>query len=305
MHKRLVAPIALLLVAGLACGLPSATTTPTPTNSVGAIYTAAAQTIQAELDKRGSATPEFTTTTAVQSPTVTSTPVAPTVTLAPTSTSVPCDRASFVSDVTIPDGTFIQPGNTFTKTWRLKNVGTCTWSTDYQLVFDHGDSMGGPASQNLAGSVIPGATMDVSVNLTAPATAGSYRGYWRLRNASGILFGVDAGAFWVDIKSGTAPTGTPAFFAVTSVTLAVSGTGGSFHITASITANGPGNVTYRWVRSDGAIDTATHTPVVYSAAGTQSVSTDWAVSSSGAYWMEIYIDSPNHQQFGRANFSCP
>jgi hypothetical protein len=57
------------------------------------------------------------------------TPVVPTSTPPPTLTPVPCDRAAFVADVTVPDGTNFAPGTTFVKTWRLKNNGSCTWTT--------------------------------------------------------------------------------------------------------------------------------------------------------------------------------
>jgi len=83
----------------------------------------------------------------------------------------------------------------FTKTWRLKNIGNCTWTRDYALVFSGGDQMSGSAVVSLTGEVPPGATVDVSVNLTAPATEGSYTGYWKLRNASGVFFG------WGDDKN--------------------------------------------------------------------------------------------------------
>jgi len=70
------------------------------------------------------------------------------LTIAPASTPPPagCDRAQFISDVTVPDGTTFAPGAAFNKTWRLKNVGTCTWTTSYSLVFDSGEKMGGPDS---------------------------------------------------------------------------------------------------------------------------------------------------------------
>src|SRR5512143_426233 len=57
-----------------------------------------------------------------------------------------CDWAQFVADVTIPDGTQIQPGATFTKTWRLKNIGYCTWTTAYSMVYDSGTQMGNTVS---------------------------------------------------------------------------------------------------------------------------------------------------------------
>ncbi len=149
----------------------------------------------------------------------------PTATVGPgTPTVVPppppdCDRARFIADVTIPDGTVINAGITFTKTWRLKNVGTCTWTTSYSLIFDTGDQMGGPNSINLPQSVAPGQTTDLTITLTAPNTAGEYRGYWKFEDNNGIPFGLGfdgTKSWWVDIVvSGTAQatstliTGTP------------------------------------------------------------------------------------------------
>jgi len=119
-----------------------------------------------------------------------------------------CDWAQFIADVTVPDGTTYAPGTAFTKTWRLKNIGTCTWTTSYALVFVSGSQMGAPSVVNLPSSVAPGGTVDVSVNMTAPAVNGHYRGYWQLRNASGVLFGIGTYAnksFWVDINVSTSP----------------------------------------------------------------------------------------------------
>ena len=124
-----------------------------------------------------------------------------------------CDRAQFVTDVTVPDGTAFAPGAAFTKTWRLKNIGTCTWTTSYAMVFDTGDKMSGPDSVNMPRTVSPGQTVDVSVNLTAPGTAGSHRAYWLFQNANGVRFGLGADgtkSWWVDIRvSGIAVTATP------------------------------------------------------------------------------------------------
>jgi hypothetical protein len=120
-----------------------------------------------------------------------------------------CDWAQFIADVTVPDGMRFDPGATFTKTWRLKNIGTCTWSTSYSLVFDSGTQMGAPASVNFPSSVAPGQSVDLTVTMTAPSTAGHYIGYWKLKNASGVLFGIGFSAnrtFWVEINvTGTAP----------------------------------------------------------------------------------------------------
>ena len=137
-----------------------------------------------------------------------------------------CDRATFIDDVNVPDGTVFGPNASFTKTWRIKNVGTCTWTTAYKLVYVSGNQMGGPATQNLTSTIGPNTSFDISVPLVSPSSAGAYRGYWQLKNASGILFGIGYYAdkpWWVDISvnssivvptntpgSGLSPTNTPA-----------------------------------------------------------------------------------------------
>lgn len=132
----------------------------------------------------------------------------------PPPTIVPsgCDRAAFVIDATVPDGTVFSPGAAFTKTWRLRNAGTCTWTTSYRLVYYSGDAMGASTAVNLPWTTAPGQTVDVSVNMVAPATAGQYRGYWILSNANGQFFGIGANAtdpIWVQINiAGEAPVGT-------------------------------------------------------------------------------------------------
>ncbi len=122
------------------------------------------------------------------------------------------DKASFVSDVTVPDNTYVSPGQSFVKTWRLRNAGTCTWTADYTLVFAGGHNMGGTGSVPLRGPVAPGGTVDLSVTLTAPAGNGTYEGKWQLRNADGKLFGTGSnasGVFWTRIIVGPTPTPVP------------------------------------------------------------------------------------------------
>lgn len=155
-------------------------------------------------------------------PTVTGTP--PTATPTKSATPVPaaCDRAQFIADVTVKDGTAFAPGVGFSKTWRLKNIGTCTW-TNYSIIFDRGEKMGGPDSAVIPVSVAPGQTVDITLPLTSPTTAGTYRGYWKLKNNNGIPFGIGSAAnvsFWVEIRvtgtginpgtaTATATLGTP------------------------------------------------------------------------------------------------
>lgn len=144
----------------------------------------------------------------------TATPVPPTSTpVRPTNTAVPltyCDWAAFVKDVTIPDGTSFAPGEVFTKTWRLQNRGTCTWTPDYDVVFYSGAQMSGVEMQ-VPGYVAPGQSVDIAVTFTAPSAPGHYVGYWILRNASGKLFGTGGWAdeaFYVDIYVKDVPQGT-------------------------------------------------------------------------------------------------
>jgi hypothetical protein len=113
----------------------------------------------------------------------------------------------FLYDVTIRDGTIMSPNQSFTKTWELRNVGTCTWTSGYRLVFITGDPMGGSTSPLLtSGTVPPGQSIEASVSLKAPATAGTYEGYWKLSDPNGNLFGLQDAPFYVKIKVVT--TGT-------------------------------------------------------------------------------------------------
>jgi hypothetical protein len=93
-----------------------------------------------------------------------------------------------VSDVTVPDDTEFPPGASFTKTWRMRNTGTCAWDADTRLVFSSGDQMNGPDSV-LVGAVAPGSTTDVSASMDAPSTPGTYEGHWQLQAGDGTRFG--------------------------------------------------------------------------------------------------------------------
>ncbi len=169
-----------------------------------AFNTLVAQATQSAIQAQATATPQATATMAP--PTATSIP--PTATMVPptpTNTPIPtpCNWAKWISDVTIPDGTTLSAGQQFTKTWRLKNIGTCTWTTAYDLVFVSGSSMSGPAAVDFKANVAPGESVDLSVSLIAPTSAGSYKGFWELRDGSGVLFGLGSNAkdsFWVSIN---------------------------------------------------------------------------------------------------------
>lgn len=216
-----------------ACSFPGGNSA----NSAAMVQTAAASTVSAQLTESALLQPTATftplpteTPAATETPSVTNTPFA---TLPPSGgtggtggVNPACDAMAFVTDVTVPDGTDFAPGATFTKTWRIRNSGTCSWSTSYSVVFSSGAAMNGPATQPLTATIAPNSTLDVSVNLTAPSTPGTHTGYWMLRNASGQTFG----SFYVIIdvtgtgsSGGSGETFVAAQFGQVSATGATSG----------------------------------------------------------------------------------
>jgi hypothetical protein len=115
------------------------------------------------------------------------------------------DKAIFIQDVTVLDDTRFSPGESFLKTWRLGNSGTCTWTTNYALIFIDGDQMTGSSPVPLSIEVLPGQMIDLSIELVAPASSGTYRGNWMLRNNDDESFGLGLDGdkpFWVQISVG-------------------------------------------------------------------------------------------------------
>lgn len=109
--------------------------------------------------------------------------------VAPVSVALGCtDIAAFVGDVTIPDNTLVAPGVLLNKTWRFRNVGTCTWGAGYRLAFVEGNALGAQPQQSIA-LTPPGGIVDVTAAMVAPTTVGAYRGSWQLINAAGTAFG--------------------------------------------------------------------------------------------------------------------
>jgi len=287
-----------------ACNLP------TGGQEQNASVTAAAQTVEALLSATpisGVVVPSNTpipapaTNTPIPQPVNTNTPAA-----TPTSN---CNVAQFITDVTIPDGTVMTPGQTFNKKWRIKNIGSCTW-TGFSLVFDSGDSMGAPVSKPIS-EVGPGQEIDLEVALTAPTPVGSYRGYFRITTNGGVLVPVVSGhqgrTFYVDIKVQLPVTVAPPF-SVTSVTYNVSGTCGNFHVSANITTNTAGTVKFFW-QANGSDDfEGTYgSTLVFAAAGTQTTPViDWSISAAGSHYLRVNIEEPNHQFIGQSsNMICP
>ncbi|OGO73506.1 MAG: hypothetical protein A3K41_01020 [Chloroflexi bacterium RIFOXYD12_FULL_57_15] len=185
----------ILLALLFAACAPKATPMPTP--DISAISTAAAKTVIAEISATAAAAASLTP---LASPTSEPSTEAPTVTVTmtvgvlttPGILGTPlglCDNAVFVSDVTVPDGSVMTPGQEFLKTWKVRNTGDCTWGAGYTVVYGgYNDKMSGvPAA--LATTVIPNQEVDVSVQFKAPTKAGEYLSAWRMANPSGYAFG--------------------------------------------------------------------------------------------------------------------
>jgi hypothetical protein len=206
MKRHVHRVVLVLLIAGLlqlACNVGAGGGTAEQTAVAGTLTAIASQApplAASDTPLPASETPPPPSETVAATATLTSTSTS-TITLTPQ----PCDAATFVKDVTYPDGSEVFLGASFTKTWRLKNVGTCTWTSGYKLIFDSGDRMSAPDSVTLTGGTVPpGASVDVSVDLKAPGEEGTYQGYFKIRNPSGVVFGIGpaaTGAFWVKIKA--------------------------------------------------------------------------------------------------------
>jgi len=205
-----------ILLAGIilltACG--AGETAGTPTLSAEQMQTLAVETFSADLTQTAIAAPPtqmpFPTLTASATfaPFVTSTagtPLSAPTSSGGSSSQTPCYGLTFVSDVSIPDNTQMTPGQTFTKTWKVYNSGSCAWDAGFKFAFTTGDKLGG-ATVTLPSSVASGAQYDISVPMTAPSTAGTYKSNWRMQAAGGEFFGNEV---YVIIVVGDAATSTP------------------------------------------------------------------------------------------------
>jgi len=263
-----------------------------PTLDAAAISTSAAQTVEAR----------FTAEAVVP----TQTPLPPTETPAPKSTATkelqpteaaaagqsastttgkPCYAMTFLSDVTIPDGMIIAPGARFTKTWRVRNDGNCVWDSKYSLVLDKGNAMSTVTSFPLPKVVLPGDSVDISIEMTAPTIEGDYSGYWRILTPYGGTVGV-AGynqSLFVKIKV-TPKTGR--YFGSVSVVYdwtrrpakGCTKDGAYYDFSATITANAPGEIEYRWDRNpfDGKIEGGR---LKFTEAGSKTVYWTWHMTT--------------------------
>lgn len=205
MKLKLIFVTFLVTILVTSCG-PSATAPAEPTPDVAAVRTSAASTVVSQFTLTAAAfTPTVGAPTETPEPDATATQTTAAiaqVTNAEGTVVTLCDKYAWdleTVDVNIPDNTIMSPGQDFIKTWKIKNIGACTWGAGYELVFSYGEEMQGEA-QPLEAAVAPGQEVEVSVQFTAPDLVGSYFSFWTLQNDKGITFlGNDNKALYVQI----------------------------------------------------------------------------------------------------------
>jgi hypothetical protein len=197
--------------------LPISTATPNQTQvyqTIAAIVNSQMTSSATQASQTGTPSPTLKPTlilaTADPSSRMTPTPGGVTQTATPTAL---CDLAGAGNplDITIPDDSQIEAGESFIKTWKLVNTGTCTWTTSYAASFFYGDRMGAPASAPLQANVLPAQSIEISVEMISPTSAGTYQGNWKLMNPAGELFGIGPNGdlpFWVRITVPESQTST-------------------------------------------------------------------------------------------------
>lgn len=200
----------LLLVSALVLGACTPEKAPEPTVDTNAIFTAAAQTVQAQLTETAAALP---TATETASPEPTNTLELPTLapagadaaglmtatplfTLAPlpgaATATLPLpssgDKAEWVGQ-SPADDTQLNPGQKFDIVWTIRNVGTKTWNKSYTIRYFAGDKLSERNTYNFRAEVKPGETTTVIADAIAPAKVGEYYTWWKLVNDQGQNFG--------------------------------------------------------------------------------------------------------------------
>jgi len=214
-NRKAIVAIGLSLVLLVGACEEAATATPTLEPFLFRVQTAVAGTVTADaaLPSPTPAPTSLPTATVYVIPTQVPTATSYTSYL-PYSTAYGCYDAGYLKDETIPDGTALAPGQTFVKTWKVENTGSCDWRSDFQLVFVWGVDMNGSDTE-IGQKVTVGKKADVSVELTAPKHEGWYRGYWNLADKYGDTFG---DVLYVQIRvSNSAATSTPSSTATPTV----------------------------------------------------------------------------------------
>jgi hypothetical protein len=221
-----------------------------------------------------------------------------------------CDAAEFLSE-TIVDQARIAPGTEFVKTWTLRNVGTCTWTKEYRLVFESGESMTSSTSVAFVkDEVTPGDSVTMSVKMTAPELLGEHVGFWKLINVQGLRFGIggEGKAFYTQIivepetKDDFAVISAPVFTAPTTYKGSCGKNGIKIYFTGKIKTNKSGTVKYHWEDKESTVDNSIKEITFY---GADQVTVSASTTIRQGYheeWIRLYIDFPNKQAFDKVRF---
>jgi hypothetical protein len=190
MRRKLITTLIAGIFLLTACNAGNADLT--PTLDVNLIQTQVVETYAVALTQTASAQPTLfptLTASATIAPIVTLGSTLPPISQATVAPTKSCYSMAFMSDVTIPDNTAVAPGQTFTKTWKVVNNGSCAWDAGFKFAFVSGDAMSG-ATYTLPSSVAVNGILDISVSMTAPTNkTGAIRSDWRMSTASGQFFG--------------------------------------------------------------------------------------------------------------------
>lgn len=289
-----------------------------PTPDASAIATSAVQTVEARYTEQAllsapTITPEPTATLA--EPTPEAGQATPTTPAGSTNYEfVPgCVFVTFVADITVPDGQLVTPGQAFTKTWRLRNTGSCAWDSRFSLIYFTGEKFGDVLSVPLPRVVYPGQDVDISVPMVAPSELGTYTSEWRLKVPVGTAGVGQADANITTQIQVVKDVGDSV--RVTKVTYQLvrepakgcPAEGTRFTFTAYLTTNGPGEVIYRWDRTpfDGIREWG---KVKFDGPETKAVQWVWLIKPSqdqinNKYrWMQIFVEEPNNEAFNKFYF---
>lgn len=302
MKQHLFRICSLLTAGALLIGACGAPTPAEPTPDVAAVATAAVQTAEARFTQQAlidlaTQVASAPTMTATLLPDKTLPTPMPVTSQNPSYEYTPgCVYATYVADITIPDRMLMLPGAVFTKTWRIKNGGSCKWDANFAMVQVGGDKMSEQTRFPLTRVVYPGQEVDVSVTLTAPAANGTYSSQWRLAVPGGGSAGVGQSDsnLTVSIEVADKPKNA---FAVTKVVYGpvvrepqkgCDAKGARYTFSATITVNSPGELIYEWDRQpdDGVFEGGR---LKFNEAGSKQVFFTWTMTTGHVQDIERWV----------------
>jgi len=186
MKKLPLSMITLFLTGALLISCANNPAIQAPTLDANAIRTQAVATYASSLTEEVDSAPVSSSTPVVEMPTATA---LVTVTLEPSPTSNPCYNLMYLEDLTVPDGAQMKPGEVFTKTWQVQNIGGCAWRSGFTFQHVGGDAMrGNPVV--LTEAIQTGSKREISVELVVPSGInGVIESAWRMADDTGNFFG--------------------------------------------------------------------------------------------------------------------